>query len=78
MLGDIVISVQTAEQQAIERGHSLRDELRVLLVHGVLHLLGYDHELSAQDEAEMAAAEQRLLRRLGWTSDGLVTIANEV
>lgn len=44
LLGDVVISVNTAARQAAERGHSLHDECRVLLVHGVLHLLGYDHE----------------------------------
>lgn len=45
MLGDVVISLDTACSQAGERGHSLLDECRILLVHGVLHLLGYDHEL---------------------------------
>ena len=126
MLGDIVISVETAAQQAASRGHSLRDEVRVLMVHGMLHLLGreprlrarpvgsgrrrssdrwaeagqgmgrplapveasggqwlnspwrfhdrYDHELGAEDEAEMAAAEQKLLRKLSWRGDGLVHI----
>lgn len=46
VLGDIVISVETARRQAEERHKNLRDELRVLLVHGVLHLVGYDHERS--------------------------------
>jgi probable rRNA maturation factor len=44
LLGDIVISLDTAARQAKERNHSLHDECRILLVHGVLHLLGYDHE----------------------------------
>jgi rRNA maturation RNase YbeY len=44
MLGDVVISLDTAARQAQERGYTLIDEARVLLVHGVLHLLGYDHE----------------------------------
>ena len=44
VLGDVVISLDTAVRQAVERGHSLHDECRILLVHGVLHLLGYDHE----------------------------------
>lgn len=44
VLGDIAISVETANEQASERGLSLRDEIRVLLVHGLLHLMGYDHE----------------------------------
>lgn len=45
VLGDVVLSLDTAARQAAERGHSLLTEARVLLVHGVLHLLGYDHEL---------------------------------
>lgn len=44
VMGDIVLSLDTAARQAAERQHSLLDECRVLLVHGVLHLLGYDHE----------------------------------
>lgn len=44
VLGDVVISLDTAGRQAAERGYSLLDETRVLLVHGVLHLLGFDHE----------------------------------
>lgn len=44
VLGDVVISVDTARDQARENNYELRDEVRVLLVHGVLHLLGYDHE----------------------------------
>jgi len=44
LLGDVVISLDTAAKQAKERNHSLHDECRILLVHGVLHLLGYDHE----------------------------------
>ena len=41
-----VISVETAARQAQRRGHSLREELQILLIHGLLHLLGYDHEIS--------------------------------
>lgn len=44
VLGDVVISVDTANEQALENNYALRDEVRILLVHGVLHLLGYDHE----------------------------------
>ena len=72
LLGDVVISLDTAAAQAAQRGPELRDELRVLLVHGLLHVLGYDHELGALEHGEMAEAEQRLLRRLGWTGDGLI------
>ena len=42
------------------------------MVHGVLHLLGYDHETSDDDHAEMAAAEAKLLARLGWRGQGLI------
>jgi len=52
-LGDVVISVETARRQAAERGHSTADELDLLAVHGVLHLLGYD------DRTEAGAAEMR-------------------
>lgn len=63
VLGDVVICVPIATTQAAERGHSLGHELRVLLVHGICHLLGYDHE--ADDEAEeMEALERDLLSGL--------------
>lgn len=59
-LGDVVIAPAVAERQAAELGHSIEHELDVLLVHGVLHLLGYDHE--AEDDAgAMAAREAALL-----------------
>jgi len=63
VLGDVIISVPTARRQAAERGHSLAVELRVLVVHGLCHLLGYDHE--EDEEAEvMEALERRLLAQL--------------
>lgn len=59
-LGDIIIAVPVVEAQAPEYGNSVEDELRLLLVHGALHLLGYDH--MEDDEAEvMEAREQELL-----------------
>ena len=72
VLGDLVISIDTARRQAAELGHSLEHELRVLLVHGLLHLLGYDHETSSGDAEEMRAAEQKLLARLGDVDAGLI------
>lgn len=60
-LGDVVISVEQAGRQAREARHSLPRELRVLLVHGYLHLLGYDHE---RDDGTMMRLQARLLRRL--------------
>ncbi len=61
LLGDIVISVETAARQAAERRRGLDDELTRLMVHGLCHLVGHDHELD--DEARVMAAEERRLRR---------------
>lgn len=61
-LGDVVIARGVAARQARAAGHSTAAELRVLALHGVLHLLGYDHE---RDRGEMARLEQRLRRRGG-------------
>ncbi len=61
-LGDVVIARGRARRQAEALGHSLRAEVRTLALHGVLHLLGYDHE---RDRGEMAALERRLRRRGG-------------
>jgi probable rRNA maturation factor len=60
--GDLAISVETAAREAERRGHSLDMELRVLLLHGVLHLAGYDHE---RDSGDMARKENLLRRKLG-------------
>ena len=55
--GDLAISLETAERQAISYGHTLRDEVRILILHGTLHLSGLDHET---DRGEMAAREAQL------------------
>lgn len=60
-LGDIAISVPTAQQQAHTAQHPLLDELRLLTVHGILHLLGYDHA-TPEEKAEMWAAQDKVLR----------------
>ena len=75
LLGDLVISLETARRQAATHGHSLSDELRILLVHGFLHLCGYDHEESAEAHVEMAEKEQDLLGRLAWKGQGLISLA---
>jgi probable rRNA maturation factor len=72
-LGDIVIATGVARRQAREAGHSYAAELRVLALHGLLHLLGYDHEDPA-DGGRMARAEARLRRRGGLTA-GLIARA---
>ena len=59
-LGDVVVSLDTAARQARERGIGLDDELRDLLIHGVLHLVGMDHERSASDARHMRAMEDHL------------------
>jgi len=60
--GDVAISIDRARAQAIEYGHSLSDELRILMLHGALHLAGMDHE---KDSGEMARAEARWRKRFG-------------
>jgi probable rRNA maturation factor len=62
LLGDIVISAETARRQAHARHHSLTEELTHLLIHGTLHLLGYDHEVSPADARLMRAKERDLWR----------------
>ncbi|MBW6467815.1 MAG: rRNA maturation RNase YbeY [Anaerosomatales bacterium] len=59
-LGDVVIAPQIAEEQAAELGHTVEEELNLLLVHGILHLLGYAHD-SDEDAAVMQEREQALL-----------------
>ena len=61
-LGDIVISLEKAEAQSIEYGHSFDREVAFLCVHSVLHLLGYDHELGEAEEKEMFAKQEAILK----------------
>lgn len=61
MLGDIVISVDTAGKEAEEMGVTLHERIFQLLIHGILHLMGYDHEVSSEAERIMQKEEQRLL-----------------
>lgn len=60
--GDLAISVLTARCQAVEQGHTLAIEIKVLILHGLLHLAGYDHET---DEGQMARRERTLRAKLG-------------
>lgn len=64
LLGDVVIALPIAASQAARFGHSLDEELIRLLIHGTLHLLGYDHERSAKEARRMHRMERRLLDRL--------------
>lgn len=62
-LGEVIVSMPQAERQAAEKIHSLDEELAVLVIHGVLHLLGYDHQTD-EDEDRMMAREQEALAQL--------------
>lgn len=64
LLGDIIISIETATRQAAEYGHSLERELAYLTVHGILHLLGYDH-MTEEEKQEMRSEEEHVLSLLG-------------
>ncbi|MBE3646422.1 rRNA maturation RNase YbeY [Paenibacillus polymyxa] len=64
VLGDIIISVQTAQAQSEEYGHSIEREIGFLFVHGFLHLLGYDHQDDAS-EAEMMGKQEAVLAQVG-------------
>ncbi|MGQ0809617.1 MAG: rRNA maturation RNase YbeY [Nitrospiraceae bacterium] len=62
LLGDIVISLETARRQARAGGHPLREEVTALLIHGVLHLCGYDHEGGERDASRMRRKELEVLK----------------
>ena len=64
-LGDIVISLERAREQANEYGHSFEREVAFLTVHSMLHLLGYDHEISEKDEKEMFERQEEILKTIG-------------
>ena len=64
MLGDVVISVETAQRQATLAGLSVGRVLEMLLVHGVLHLVGYDHEESEEEARRMEEKEAEILQAL--------------
>ena len=70
VLGDCVVSVDTAARQARDLGHALADECRVLLAHGIAHLAGMDHEDGEEQAREMSRVESALLRALA-ASDGV-------
>lgn len=63
-IGDVVICMQRAKEQAQEYGHSLKRELSFLAVHGLLHLLGYDH-ITEQDEQQMMQLQKEILQQAG-------------
>jgi rRNA maturation RNase YbeY len=76
-LGDVVISVQTAHRQATANRLPPDQELALLLAHGILHLIGYDHELGDAEAQVMAAREKVLLNTLGLTHPSLINRAHQ-
>lgn len=64
-LGDIVLSLEKAEEQAKEYQHSFERETAFLVVHSMLHLLGYDHETGEEDEKEMFFKQEEILKMIG-------------
>lgn len=67
MLGDIIISAEKAIEQANEYGHGIEREICFLAVHSTLHLLGYDHETSEDDEKYMNQTQESILQKIGLT-----------
>ncbi|MFT9848657.1 rRNA maturation RNase YbeY [Aneurinibacillus sp. REN35] len=68
MLGDIIISIPKAQEQAEEYGHTFEREMGFLVVHGFLHLMGYDHE-TEEEEAEMFGKQEDILNRVRLTRE---------
>ena len=72
LLGDVIISLDKAARQAKERRRTLEQELATLLAHGIVHLLGYDHERSVQEARRMKRLETKIYRRL--CEQGLIQV----
>ncbi|WP_126443714.1 rRNA maturation RNase YbeY [Sulfuricystis multivorans] len=65
VVGDLVICLPVVRREAVEQGKALRDHLAHMVVHGMLHLQGYDHETNVRDAARMEAREREVLARFG-------------
>lgn len=76
-IGDVVISLEKARAQAEEYGHSFEREIAFLTVHSILHLVGYDHEVSEEDEKYMNETCEKVLEKLGLTRDYIPEEAQE-
>lgn len=77
MLGDIVISVEKAMEQADLYNHPLQREIGFLTVHSMLHLLGYDHEAGGLEEVHMREKEETVLTQIGWKRDNSYYMGDE-
>jgi probable rRNA maturation factor len=77
LLGDIVISVEKAMEQAENYGHSLQREIGFLTVHSMLHLLGYDHENGGLELVRMREKEEEVLAKLGLSRDASYVLEDE-
>jgi len=64
ILGEVLICLEQARRQAKEKGNTYKAELQLLTTHGILHLLGYDHEKSTKEEIKQQRAEQKILAQL--------------
>lgn len=69
VLGDVVISLERAEEQAKKYGHSLQQEVAFLTVHSMLHILGYDHEKGGVEAMHMHEREENVMAALGFEQD---------
>lgn len=77
MLGDIVISIEKAVEQAELYNHPLQREIGFLTVHSMLHLLGYDHEAGGLEEVHMREKEETVLTQIGWKRDNSYYMGDE-
>lgn len=77
MLGDIVISVEKAVEQADLYNHPIQREIGFLTVHSMLHLLGYDHEAGGLEEVHMREKEETVLTQIGWKRDNSYYMGDE-
>lgn len=77
MLGDIVISMEKAVEQAEMYNHPLQREVSFLTVHSMLHLLGYDHEAGGIEEVRMREKEETVLTKIGWKRDNSYYMGDE-
>ncbi len=77
ILGDIVISIEKAFEQANAYGHTLNREIAFLTVHSMLHILGYDHENDSLQALQMREKEEKILRQIGLAREHTIVVEND-